>query len=110
MSAGAVRGVAIRHAGSAIARAATTPSAARSRRSLAIGLSPDAAARVVRDEQRTIGKHEQSYHAAPAGAVRELPTRHEVLARHRLPVFHVDPDHLVAGGGGAAPRPVKRRE
>src|SRR6185437_15587914 len=50
------------------------------------------------------------YHPPPARAVRKLPARHEVLARHGLPVLHVDPDDLVAGRRGAIPRPVERAE
>src|SRR5690349_339604 len=110
MSTGWGRGVASRHAGKATAKSATTPRLSFSRRSLAIGHSPDAATRVVRDEQRTIGKYEQSYHPPPARAVRELPARREILARHRLSVLDMDPDDFVAGRRGAIPGAVERGE
>src|SRR5579859_3315509 len=71
---------------------------------------PDASATVVRDQERAVGKHEQRHRPAPAVAVGELPSRDEILARHRAAVLHVDANHLRARGDAAIPRSVKGDE
>src|SRR5579864_21529 len=102
------RGAAMLQADSPTTIAAAPAVAQSANRLLGIGHSPDSSTRVVGDEQRAVGKHQQSHDPTPAGAIGELPSGHEVLTRYRLAVLDSHPDHLVPGRHRAVPRTVER--